>query len=471
MKKKVVVLGAGVGGLSVAWMLTRTGEYEVTVLDKSPVVGGACGTFEYKNFLLDYGPHKSYSAIPEVMDELKLLMGNEFIIHEKKHTIFLFGKYLNYPIRLFDLATKMGLINLIQTIISVIESIILGLFPKRIVSYKDYLIAKFGRKIYHLVFEPLADKTWGDPSTLSMDIAETRIPATGKMDLIMRAIGLKKETELTTAKYFYYPKKGFGRIPERMAEEIVKNNGKIILNVNPTKIINSNSNLISINYNSESEEQFSINTDLIISSIPLDNLSKLIYSDNSDNRNIDTKDLEFRTAFLVYIFLDKDKVTDHHWLFFPDKDIVFGRVFEQKQMSKQMIPKDQTVICCDFTDYDYGKLSKMDDKQLIDLCIDDLIKIGLIKKNWINDTIVKRLSKFYPRYDTNYKEKIGAIYSDLKKYNNLLLTGRIGFYNYNNSDHCLDMGMFINKSLAKGTKTKDIWEDLEKRVQNYKIVD
>ncbi len=44
-------------------------------------------------------------------------------------------------------------------------------------------------------------------------------------------------------------------------------------------------------------------------------------------------------------------------------------------------------------------------------------------------------------------------------------------YNYNNSDHCLDMGRFIAQGLVNGDPPSRIWEALEKRVRTYRIVD
>ena len=49
----------------------------------------------------------------------------------------------------------------------------------------------------------------------------------------------------------------------------------------------------------------------------------------------------------------------------------------------------------------------------------------------------------------------------------LLLPGRLGMYNDNNSDHFADMGRFIAENLVAG---KEIWDALEEGVKDYKIV-
>ena len=155
-KSKAIVLGAGVGGLSAGWMLARTGRYDVTVVERADRIGGVCGTFRFGDFLLDYGPHKSYSTIPGILDELKALMGDEFIRHRKSNTIYLFGSFLHYPIRLSDLARKMRPTEFMACGFSAAAA---ALLPSRRqdASYEDYVISRFGDRLYRLVIEPLRD--------------------------------------------------------------------------------------------------------------------------------------------------------------------------------------------------------------------------------------------------------------------------------------------------------------------------
>jgi len=468
--KRVVVLGGGIGSLSTGWMLSRRGGYDVTVVEISENIGGVCGSFRHGDFILDYGPHKFYSIIPGVLDELKTLMGDELLVHRKRNSIFLFGSFLKYPFTMLDLAGKMGFSNMMKSGFSMAA----GMVKKHgSASYEDYIVSKFGRKLYELVFEPLADKTWGEPSTISADIARARIPGSSFFDVLLRMTGLKKETKTTDARYFYYPRRGFGRIPERISEEVKKHGGRIMTGCSPLKLEGGGNYIKSVSVMTGQGVEV-IPCDLLVSSIPPVSLVSLLSCENYPvlgDAMKSAKKLQYRTAFLVYLFLNKKRVTDQHWIFFPGRDIVFGRVFEQKMMSPDMCPGDRTVLCCDFTDFAGGEFCRKTDKELSDRCINDLEKVGIIKRAWVEECLVKRLPDFYPRYDLSYKNTTGALYNSFKKFDNLLLTGRTGFYNYNNADHCIDMGMFIADNLSAGKPTRSVLEELEQRVTDYRIVD
>ena len=85
-KGPVVVLGGGVAGLAAGYYLARGG-WPVTVVERGPVVGGLCGSFQSHGFTLDHGPHKLYSVVPGILDEIRTLLGDRLIEHTKKNRI------------------------------------------------------------------------------------------------------------------------------------------------------------------------------------------------------------------------------------------------------------------------------------------------------------------------------------------------------------------------------------------------
>lgn len=469
--KQIVVLGGGIGGLSAGWLLSKDPKYRVTVIEKGDAVGGVCATFDYKNSRLDYGPHKFYSTIPGVMPPICDLMGKEFMSLKKGHSIFLFNSYLRYPVQIGDLLPKMGLINAFQTTLSIAPL----LFQKsgNLKSYESFMKARFGGKIYSMVFEPLASKVWGDPATLSADIARARIPGSGFFDVLLRAIGIKKESKDTTADYFFYPKGGFGRIAERMKEEIQKNNGIVNTNCVPKAIRHDGKAIHEVDVKHRGVSK-TIECDMLISSIHLDELVRLLYAEGDRQRKdllSHAGKLEYRNAILVYLETDREHLTKHHWIFVPDKSIIFNRVFEQSRLDADMIEKGKSILCCDLTDYENGPLYSMKDDELIRQCIDGLEKMNICVKGRTVSSFVKRIPRFYPRYGLLYRENLTALVKGLAQFANLLPTGRIGFYNYNNIDHCFDMARLIEQSLANGIQNNKIADDLLERVLSYRIVD
>lgn len=63
MKKRVVIIGAGIGGLATANLLAKAG-YEVAIYEKNSGPGGRAGMFEAKGFRFDTGP--SWYLMPDV---------------------------------------------------------------------------------------------------------------------------------------------------------------------------------------------------------------------------------------------------------------------------------------------------------------------------------------------------------------------------------------------------------------------
>lgn len=71
-RKKVIVIGAGVGGLATAVRLARRG-YQVAVYEKNPFIGGKVSPIEKDGFFWGFGA--SLFTFPELLDEIFTLCG------------------------------------------------------------------------------------------------------------------------------------------------------------------------------------------------------------------------------------------------------------------------------------------------------------------------------------------------------------------------------------------------------------
>jgi protoporphyrinogen oxidase len=470
-KKRVVILGAGVGGLSAGYFLAKTGGYEVTMIEKESVIGGLCGSFNYDGFVLDYGAHKLYSVIPGILEEIDRLMGDDLLKIPKKNRLFLKGHLVDYPLQLGNLAKVLGPLVFLRLGFGYFLSMLQGLLPHHAPSsYEDFIIQRFGRPAYELVFEPLADKVWGNPHTLHPDMAATRIPAGSGLQVILKLLKLRSETAETNATFFYYPRGGFGDFPQALSREIVAHEGKILLNAQVTGVKQENQAVKAVTVESEGKAA-ELPCDYLLSSIALRDLGQLLFGNGDAEFNQAVSQLEFRHLVLVYLFVKRPLLLEDHWLFFPEREYLFSRVFEQKVMNPDLGPRDRTALCCDFTCTDDSWQWQGDDEVLAQKCIEGVARCGFCQPEDVTGFLVKRRTNFYPRYDLDYDRKITRVGDILSQVNNLILTGRIGMYNYNNADHCFDMGRFVAEGLINNKEPRQILNELKERVMNYKIVD
>ena len=65
---KVVIIGAGIAGLAAAYDLQKIEGFEVTLLEKSAVVGGKIQTAREGEYLIEQGPDSIFSAKPWAVD-------------------------------------------------------------------------------------------------------------------------------------------------------------------------------------------------------------------------------------------------------------------------------------------------------------------------------------------------------------------------------------------------------------------
>ena len=74
MTKKIIVIGSGFGGLSVAARLAARG-FEVEVFEKRDKLGGRAYTYEVNGFKFDGGP--TVITAPWLFDEIWTLAGRK----------------------------------------------------------------------------------------------------------------------------------------------------------------------------------------------------------------------------------------------------------------------------------------------------------------------------------------------------------------------------------------------------------
>jgi protoporphyrinogen oxidase len=107
----VVVVGAGPAGLTAAYQLATAGD-PVTVVESDGVVGGISRTVERDGWRFDIGGHRFFTKVKPVEEFWhQILPPEDFLLRPRMSRIFYDGKYYDYPIKLTNALSNLGLVE------------------------------------------------------------------------------------------------------------------------------------------------------------------------------------------------------------------------------------------------------------------------------------------------------------------------------------------------------------------------
>jgi protoporphyrinogen oxidase len=451
-KKQIVILGAGITGLVTAYYFSKSKNFEITLIEKKKNIGGTAFAFKYKDFTLDYGPHKLYSELPGIIDEIKRVV--PLLKIKKKNSIYLKNSFYNFPLQLSQIATKMPFTAFNSGLDIFSKS--LNKLPDD--SYENFLLNRFGKTLYNLSFRDYAYKVWtSNPQGLDKELAIKRVAISNIFELI-KSVLLKKNKKIS-AEYFAYPKYGTMEFLESLIKKIKENGGKILLDseISEIKIKSNNVEYIKI-------KNKKIKPDYLISTIYLDSLLNIISDSKTNTKAI--KDFSSKLCYqnlnIIYFIVNKPRILNDCWIFFPEKKFLFHRISEQKAFSEYTSPKDKSVLMVETT-RDITPLS-------LKKIISQLESVGILKKSDIEEHFVKSSERVYPVYKKGFMNYLTPVLDYVNKIKNLYSIGRPGLFNYNNMDQCWDMAQKTFEHISTN-KTKEDWKTTLKYFDNYRIVD
>jgi protoporphyrinogen oxidase len=471
-KKRVVVLGAGVTGLSTAYRLSRKAGFEVDVVDKELEAGGVCRSFKEGEFILDHGPHKFYTLLDGVLDELKSVMGDELLERDKSQTLYLNGKYFQFPLKMSEMVLRFPPFKSARILMSFAAQIFKNkLRPKIARTYEDFVVERFGRGLYSEIFEPMTRKIFGNPELLDRRLAEVRISSPGLVSVIKQALFSKVDRKLS-APVFHYPKLGFGRIPERFQAAAEKNGVRFHMGSRLLKIEVTDGKPSAVVIENKNGETVRLPADYIVYTIPLTALDKLLMAELPQRLRTAIQSVSYRHSVIYYFLLKSKPVLPSMWVFVPEKRFRFGRLSEMTKFSPFTAPPGYTSLMVDYTCEENDPFWKMDDAKLGAAIYDQLKEFNLFTKDQIVGQFSRRFRNFYPIYNLGYAENLKTIRELEQMFDNLFFIGRLGDFNYNNSDQCLDMGFRAADHLESVGRVGRDWHELRDRTfDQYRIVD
>jgi protoporphyrinogen oxidase len=444
-----IVLGGGLAGLSAAYSLTRSGRKAV-VLEADSTVGGLSKTVRMGRFRFDIGGHRFYTKDKEVDALVRRLMDGELLTVHRKSTIFMRGKFFDYPLKPANALFGLGFGTVLKILLDYIAVRIKGLVGNgRCDSLEDWVVGRFGRTLFNIYFKEYSEKVWGiGCDRISQRWVARRIQGLSLVTVIKNAFFRFSGVGIPTlADTFLYPELGIGRISERFREEICSSNS-LFTDTGVTRLEHDGRRICAINVKN-CKKSFIVEGGEYISTIPLTAVVGMLDPRPPEPVVRAAESLGFRDIVIVAVSVDRTNVTDQSWVYIPEKKYSFGRLHEPKCWSTKMAPPGKTIVVVEFFCFKGDEIWNRTDGELSETTVSGLEELGFLQRPEVIDTMVLRVPKAYPLFELGYEEHCESIYEYLKGFENLHIAGRSGTFQYQNMDHAIASGLEAAESLMK----------------------
>jgi protoporphyrinogen oxidase len=463
--KDVVIIGAGITGLSVAWRLIDKG-FNVKIVEADSNVGGLAKSIKIDDYYFDIGPHSFFSEDKEVFDSImSLFHGEESAMPFSKRTVKMWfrNRYVDYPLSAKSVLFQMGLMSPILSFLSFAKSYIKNIIVKRDantpLTIEEWAINNFGKYLFLNFFKPYTEQFW---KISTSELSHRVIPSSRKMDFAktLKQLLINKYLELSKREPgklslvqrdslpSYYPKKGFGEIGERIAKKVLKHNTEIYFNEKVKEIeINDDKSFL------VKTDNKSIKSDFVISTIPINSIVPK-FNPKPDTQILhDSSKLEYLSLVLLYLITKKKDVINCQYCYYIDRP--YNRISEMNNFSTDLSPENENILTVEISCLKNSDLWKLPDDKIYDLCISSIEKDKILAKEDIEDFKVVRIPSVYPIYRKDYENYLNKTSNYFSKIKNFSSVGRQGNFYYGDIDQMVRIGFDAADKIVMATPKID----------------
>lgn len=433
--EKTVILGAGIGGLSIAFELLTQGR-SVIIIEKSTHVGGLMRAVREGDFCVDLGQKQFYSRIPSVQAFFEKVMGQKWCEYPYRVGVLYKGKIYERDRRHRGMFRGMGPMRLgFATCDLLWQRLRYTLKP--IKTLEDLAWSRKGRLFSHIFSqgfdEKLKCRKWkGVP--IGLDVHPFFQRKTKAVD-----------RGQSTQRVWYHPEKGSGGLIEALMNEITRMGGEIRLGTEVTQLEQSGGEIKSLVVKQEGRQE-TIRPERVVSSLRVEHLAKLLHIPVK----VTPAEISFqRGVIIVYLFLNEAISFPHTCLQVTTPNHRFGRVTNYGAYQCGMVPPGKSCLAFELFCTKEDPLLQANTDTLVDLVNKEFGSAGW--GNLRNTAAVQVYRLPLGDAATNWfdyrqdKTRL-ALYQEITKTKNLYNVSRTGV------DKTIHAALMAAKSIQEGEK-------------------
>ena len=423
----IVILGAGMAGLSAAFHLQGK-EYEI--FEKEGEVGGLCRSVTHDGFTFDYTGHLLHLSQPYTQKLLDELLPNVLIRHQRNSAIYFKGTYVPFPFQanLWALPKEITRECLIEFIRASCGK------EREGEDLLNWLYRAFGAGIAKHFMVPYNEKLWKVPlNEISLEWVERFIPHPTLEEVIDGALGVNLKGFGYNQEFLYPLRGGIGVLPQAFLAKV----GGIHLG-KEAQTIDMEKKVIRF------QDGSTTNYSTLISSLPLDELLHRIEplpDAIKDLKNF----LRYVSVININLGVKREKISDFHWIYYPEPAYLFYRVGFLSNFSPHVAPKGTSSI---YVEISYLPSHPPSIDRVREETLSSLIACGVLRAN---DEIVAEktliIKHAYVIYDLFRYQHLSSLIQFLRS-KHIYPLGRYGSWEYATIEEAILQGREVAQKLS-----------------------
>jgi protoporphyrinogen oxidase len=377
--RRVVIIGAGLTGLSAAYHLARRGVPAI-VLEKEGQPGGACRTIEGEGFHFDLTGHLLHLARSEseaLLAELGVRKGLR--AHRRRAGVMLAGTVTPYPIQIntFRLPREVRR----DCLLGFVETQVYGDRHKEGTgNFADWVLARFGAGFARHFFFPYNRKLYcTDPAELTTEWVGRYVPRPDLADVIDGAFGLYRKPVGYNATFLYPRRGGIQLLADALAAALPP-----LRLGDPVREVRLGAREVAL----ESGETLA--WDVLVATGSLANLAAITVDLPDALRSTAAR---LRAVGVVNLNLGVRGAAPRreHWLYVPEEQFLFYRVGIPSNLGEVAPPGCHTLSV--EVSLPAGAPAP---ENLVERCLSGLEELGLLRKR--SDVVIAEQARVDPAY-------------------------------------------------------------------------
>lgn len=432
----ILIVGAGLAGLSTAYHLSGI---PYRLYEREQEVGGLCRSYKKDGFTFDYTGHLLHFRQAEIKALVEKLLAGKLQKHARQSFVYSHRTYTEYPFQ----------VNTFGLPPEVVRECLMGFIatltnqqagpPPQDRSFKEWILDNLGEGMAKHFMVPFNEKLWQvSLDELTSDWVSWLVPKPELKDVINGALGIKDKAFGYNPSFLYPATDGIKVLPESFLPGIDGvTQGTELVEVDTMR-------RRAMFHDRSSGETREERYESLVSTIPIPELVRRCLDFPAPLKEA-AEALRWVSVYNINIGIGRERVSDKHWIYFPEVEYPFYRAGFPMNFSPSLGRPGCSSM---YVEMSHKPTEHQSSEQLIGRVRTGLEQAGILRPDdelVVSD--VKDLHYAYVYFDHHRAKAVPAILAELER-RGIYSVGRYGRWEHTSMEDAIGQGKQVAERLS-----------------------